>query len=48
MNPNRTVLEAIGVSHSFDVSRPWLQRVAAGERRLWLRAVDDVSFAIAD
>src|SRR3954454_11550529 len=48
MSTNRTVLEAIGVSHSFDVSRPWLQRVAAGERRLWLRAVDDVSFAIAD
>jgi peptide/nickel transport system ATP-binding protein len=39
-------LEAIGVSHSFDVSRPVLQRMFAGEKRRWLRAVDDVSFEI--
>jgi len=40
-------LEAAGVSRVFDVSRPWLQRTLAGEKRLTLRAVDDVSFAIA-
>jgi peptide/nickel transport system ATP-binding protein len=39
-------LEAVGVSHSFDVSRPMLQRVLSGEKRRWLRAVDDVSFEI--
>ncbi|MBL8590602.1 MAG: ATP-binding cassette domain-containing protein [Methylobacteriaceae bacterium] len=31
----------------FDVSRPWLDRVVAGEPRLWLTAVDGVSFEIA-
>ncbi|CAH2604990.1 murein tripeptide ABC transporter/oligopeptide ABC transporter ATP binding subunit OppF [Rhodovastum atsumiense] len=40
------VLEAIEVSRSFDVSRPWLQRKLAREKRAVLRAVDDVSFAI--
>jgi peptide/nickel transport system ATP-binding protein len=40
------MLEAEAVSHWFDVSKPWLQRVIAGEHRLGLRAVDDVSFAI--
>ncbi|WP_150286805.1 ABC transporter ATP-binding protein [Rhabdaerophilum calidifontis] len=30
----------------FDVSKPWLERVLAGERRLSLKAVDGVSFAI--
>jgi peptide/nickel transport system ATP-binding protein len=40
------VLEAIGVSHVFDVSRPALQRVFSREGRRLLRAVDDVSFAI--
>nr|WP_294530918.1 oligopeptide/dipeptide ABC transporter ATP-binding protein [uncultured Rhodopila sp.] len=40
------VLEAIGVSHVFDVSRPALQRVLSREGRRLLRAVDDVSFAI--
>ncbi len=40
------VLEAVGLSRRFDVSRPFLQRVLARERRLFLRAVDDVSFAI--
>src|SRR6201996_3320130 len=39
-------LEAVGVSHSFDVSRPFLQRMFSGEKRRWLRAVDDVSFEI--
>ena len=40
-------LEAVGVSHFFDVSRPLLQRLSAREPRRWLRAVDDVSFKIA-
>jgi peptide/nickel transport system ATP-binding protein len=40
------MLEATGVSHWFDVSRPWLQRALAREPRQMLRAVDDVSFAI--
>jgi peptide/nickel transport system ATP-binding protein len=39
-------LEAIGVSHLFDVSRPLMQRMFTGEKRQWLRAVDDVSFEI--
>src|SRR5271165_2646783 len=41
------VLEAASVSHVFDVSRPFLQRVFTLEGRRRLRAVDDVSFAIA-
>jgi peptide/nickel transport system ATP-binding protein len=40
-------LEAVAVSHYFDVSRPFLQRVFSREPRRMLRAVDDVSFAIA-
>ena len=40
------VLEAVGVTRSFDVSRPWLQRVLSGSGKRVLRAVDDVSFAI--
>jgi peptide/nickel transport system ATP-binding protein len=39
-------LEAVAVSHFFDVSRPFLQRVLAREPRRSLRAVDDVSFTI--
>jgi peptide/nickel transport system ATP-binding protein len=40
------VLEAIGLSRVFDVSRPWLQRTLAREPKRLLPAVDDVSFAI--
>jgi peptide/nickel transport system ATP-binding protein len=40
-------LEAVAVSHFFDVSRPFLQRVFTREPRRSLRAVDDVSFRIA-
>jgi peptide/nickel transport system ATP-binding protein len=40
------MLEAIGVSRSFDVSKPWLQRTLTREGRLLLRAVDDISFVI--
>src|SRR6201996_3954203 len=41
------MLEAIEVSHTFDVSRPPLQRLLAREGKQSLRAVDAVSFAIA-
>jgi peptide/nickel transport system ATP-binding protein len=40
-------LEAVAVSHFFDVSRPFLQRVFTREARRSLRAVDDVSFVIS-
>jgi peptide/nickel transport system ATP-binding protein len=40
-------LEVIAVSHAFDVSRPFLQRVFSGGSRRQLRAVDGVSFAIS-
>ncbi len=40
------VLDVSGVSRFFDVSKPWLQRVLAREPTRFLRAVDDVSFAI--
>ena len=40
------MLEVDAVSRVFDVSRPWLQRMLAREKRLSLRAVDEVSFAI--
>jgi len=44
--PAEILLELKGVGRSFDVSRPWLNRVLEGEGRRSLRAVDDVSFAI--
>jgi peptide/nickel transport system ATP-binding protein len=44
--PDAPVFEALAVSRSFDVSRPALQRLLAGEGRRFLRAVDEVSFAI--
>ena len=40
------VLEAVGVSRRFDVSKPWLQRTLAREGRRVLRAVDGIDFAI--
>jgi peptide/nickel transport system ATP-binding protein len=43
---SRSVLEAIGVSRHFDVSRPALQRMMSGEPRRVLRAVDGISFDI--
>ena len=46
LDPATPVLEADKVSRSFDVSRPWLQRVLAREPRQTLRAVDEISFAI--
>ncbi len=43
---SNTVLEAEHVTRVFDVSRPWLTRIMAGEGKRMLRAVDDASFAI--
>ncbi len=40
------MLEVQDLARYFDVSRPWLQRVLAGEKRRVLRAVDGVSFSI--
>lgn len=40
------ILEAVHVTRTFDVSRPWLQRTLSGAGRRTLRAVDDVSFSI--
>ncbi len=44
--PAEALLELQGVGRTFDVSRPWLNRVLEGEGRRLLRAVDDVSFTI--
>jgi peptide/nickel transport system ATP-binding protein len=43
---DRPIVEVRGVSHVFDVSRPFLQRVLSRQPRRLLRAVSDVSFAI--
>jgi peptide/nickel transport system ATP-binding protein len=40
------MLQAEHISHLFDVSKPFLQRMMAAEPRRSLRAVDDVSFVI--
>ena len=39
-------VEVSRVSREFDVSRPWLTRVLAGEPRRYLRAVEEVTFEI--
>ena len=41
------VLEVEDLARYFDVSRPWLQRVLAGEGRRTLKAVDGISFEVA-
>jgi len=40
------LVEADGLARHFDVSKPWLARIASGEGRRTLRAVDGVSFRI--
>lgn len=40
------MLQVASVTHRYDVSRPWLHRVLAGEPRQHLTAVDNVSFRI--
>jgi peptide/nickel transport system ATP-binding protein len=47
MTADPKILEAVAVSHDFDISRPFLQRLFTREPRQSLRAVDDVSFAIS-
>ncbi len=44
--PEPIMLETRAVARHFDVSRPWLQRTLAREKRRILRAVDGVSFAV--
>ena len=46
MSPATPMLETQDVARFFDVSRPLIQRVLAGEGKRMLRAVDGVSFAI--
>ena len=41
-----TLVEVRGLSRSFDVSAPWLNRVIERRPREYVQAVDDVSFAI--
>ncbi|MSP01372.1 MAG: ATP-binding cassette domain-containing protein [Acetobacteraceae bacterium] len=41
------MVEAVGVTHEFDVSLPPLRRMLSREPRRFLRAVNDVSFSIA-
>ncbi|PTW63037.1 peptide/nickel transport system ATP-binding protein [Breoghania corrubedonensis] len=43
----KAVVEVEGLSRTFDVSRPWLNRVLERDTRHFLRAVQDVSFEIA-
>jgi peptide/nickel transport system ATP-binding protein len=40
------ILDVAGVTHDFDISPPPLRRLLSGEKRRFLRAVDNVSFAI--
>jgi peptide/nickel transport system ATP-binding protein len=43
---NGPLVEVQGLVKTFDVSQPWLNRVAAGKPRQFVHAVDDVAFAI--
>ena len=40
------LVEAIGLAKTFDVSMPWLNRLAEGKPRQYVHAVDDVTFTI--
>jgi len=46
-SPARPLVEVINAGRSFDVSAPWLNRVLQRQGRTILKAVDDVSFTIA-
>jgi peptide/nickel transport system ATP-binding protein len=46
MNPDKPLLEVRDLARTFDVSRPWLNRVLEGGSRQLLKAVDGVSFSI--
>ncbi len=45
--PSRPLVEVVNAGRSFDVSAPWLNRVLQRQGRTILKAVDDVSFTIA-
>ena len=40
------LVEAKNLTRVFDVSKPWLSRLIEGERKAYLKAVTDVSFAV--
>ena len=40
------LLEVKNLSRTFDVSKPWLNRVLERSDKVYLKAVDDVSFTI--
>jgi len=40
------LVEAKSLTRVFDVSKPWLSRLIEGERKAYLKAVTDVSFAV--
>jgi peptide/nickel transport system ATP-binding protein len=44
--PGSALVEVVGLTRYFDVSKPFLNRLIEREPRLYLRAVYDVSFAI--
>ena len=46
MIPSKPLLEIRDLARTFDVSRPWLNRVFEGGSRQLLKAVDGVSFSI--
>ena len=46
-SPARPLVEVIHAGRNFDVSAPWLNRVLQRQGRTILKAVDDVSFTIA-
>ena len=41
-----TVLKVKGLKRSFDVSRPWLNRMLEGKPRQFLKAVDGIDFSV--
>ena len=43
-----TLIEVKNLRRVFDVSKPWLNRVIEGGHLEFLKAVDGVSFAVAD
>ena len=42
----KTLLDVRGLSRRFDVSQPWLNRKIEGTGKLYVNAVDDVSFTV--
>ena len=43
---NQPLVQAIDLAMTFDVSPPWLNRVVEGKPKLYLKAVDGVTFSI--